>query len=307
MMKTAIPPRGKPLFSKSVPPKFWQGRGYWDPLSTKYKPSTTDGLPRTRPEVLAEMVQTASDYEHSHDIKFASLTQFSRSLLKELHSPEELNHGVYGEVQIVSNTDATVLDCMDRLTRIANSPCLSPDDRREFFNSLMDMYVKFPRTPIDLCRDHPDTLCIGIRREGHILCEKMNWYASEYSFSPELKRIPFHGGLLVGSTDLTSAPSCSRIAIVDGAIASGATIITLIERLRDIAHLDEVHVFSVHSGLEGLNAITRYCRSIRVRVSITVGHATRGINAKFYAIDAAAPSRLIVGDLGDTISDLGEQ
>jgi len=45
----------------------------------------------------------------------------------------------------------------------------------------------------------------------------------------------------------------------------------------------------------------RFGHQIGVEVSITVGHATVGMNKKFYAVDPSDPKSVILGDVGDTI------
>jgi uracil phosphoribosyltransferase len=118
---------------------------------------------------------------------------------------------------------------------------------------------------------------------------------------PHAKRIPFKGGLIVGLTGFQlPQPNNDRCIIVDGAIASGATLMAIIGNLRSVT--STFYIYSVHSAYEGLRAILRYGQSIGVDIQITVGHATVGINKKFYAIDANNPKRVVVGDLGDTIS-----
>jgi uracil phosphoribosyltransferase len=85
--------------------------------------------------------------------------------------------------------------------------------------------------------------------------------------------------------------------IVDGAIASGSTVMAIIDRLQRIA--PEFHIFSVHATYEGVWAISSLAASCGVKVAITVGHATAGLNDHFYAVDSTG--RQQVGDLGDTI------
>lgn len=76
---------------------------------------------------------------------------------------------------------------------------------------------------------------------------------------------------------------------------------------RDIARLDRNLVTGATTGVPyaaGLHAITRYSRAFNQDISITIGHVSGRLNEKFYAVDATDPERMIVGDLGDTLSTL---
>jgi hypothetical protein len=42
-------------------------------------------------------------------------------------------------------------------------------------------------------------------------------------------------------------------------------------------------------------------------VKITVGHATLGLNDKFYAVDQVNTKLVVVGDLGDTINEFDDE
>jgi hypothetical protein len=72
------------------------------------------------------------------------------------------------------------------------------------------------------------------------------------------------------------------------------------EHLRD--HVTSFSIYSAHATLEGLRAIGRYATTEGLGLQIVVGHATSGLNVHFYAVLPGDPSKLMVGDLGDTIS-----
>lgn len=130
----------------------------------------------------------------------------------------------------------------------------------------------------------------------------MGWLPIGHSMNPHAKRIPYEGGLIVGLSAFPQFINYDRCMIVDGAIASGATLIAIIEKLRSIT--STFYIYSVHSSYEGLRAITRYGLSANVNITITVGHATTGMNAKYYAVYPDNTKRVVVGDLGDTISEI---
>jgi len=240
-------------------------------------------------------------YEHKFHVRFTTLAHFPKTLMEKLHNPDRNPEETCGDVAIASRQDTTVLNEIETLERVANTSNLSQKDRLQYFTALKAIYHKLPRNPQEYVH-LPDTLCVGIAREGLILAESMGWLPAGRDLRPDMKRIPYQGGLLVGLGSLPELMSYRRVVIIDGAIASGATNITLIEKLR--VYSSNFFIYSVHSPYEGLRAITRYCQEVRVNVAITVGHATMGLSKKYYAIDPQDPNKVLVGDLGDTISDL---
>src|SRR5262249_10651778 len=106
-------------------------------------------------------------------------------------------------------------------------------------------------------------------------------------------------GLLVGVTGLDISRLYEGCTIIDGAIASGATLITMMHGLKPVT--PRFHVFSVHATVQGLRAILRYALDERIDVRFSVGHVTSGLNDHFYAVLPDQPSKVVVGDLGDTI------
>lgn len=107
---------------------------------------------------------------------------------------------------------------------------------------------------------------------------------------------------MVGVSGLRPVDLVSQCLVIDGAIASGATTIAIMELLRSAT--SSFRIFSVHATYEGLRAIQRYAVHAGLDLAPIVGHATAGLNPKYYAIDPEDKSRVVVGDLGETISDL---
>ncbi|HEX8163565.1 MAG TPA: hypothetical protein VF538_16970 [Pyrinomonadaceae bacterium] len=254
-----------------------------------------------RSEAPTEMLVAAEKYERKFGIRFDSLTYFSKELFDTLHRKEGDVTKVPDSVTIASQSDETILDDMEALGQVANSESVSLHQRERYFSALKSIYGKLPSRP-DLAAQDESTLFVGIEREGRILAEAMGWLPATHNLHPDAKRVAYDEGLLIGLGEFPPLRTYSRCFIIDGAIASGATIITVIEKLRALT--PSFHIYSVHSPYEGLHAITRYGRSEGIDVSISVGHATTGINAKFYAVDPSDPARVVVGDLGDTINDL---
>jgi hypothetical protein len=263
---------------------------------------------RLAPHLRAQQMQqpqmwaAAERYEEKFGIRFTSLTHFPKDLLDELHRPEGDLNEVPRHVIIASQTDPTILEHMRELEEIANERSVTQVQRDRYYEMLLAIYRKLPDRPDVICK-RKDVLCVGIQREGRLLAEAMGWLPKrrQRGLRPHAKRVPFEEGLLVGLTDIEISTGYSHCVIVDGAIASGATIMALIERLGSV--VPDFHVYSVHGTYQGLRGITRYGQKAGVRLGITVGHATVGINSHFYAVVGGDENRLVVGDLGDTISD----
>ena len=253
-----------------------------------------------RLSVSGEMLTAAEEYEKRFAIQFDSLTYFSKTLLEELHRLDDHTE-VPSSVTIASMIDETILSDMDTLTRIANSRSLTTAQREDYFLAIKKIYGKLPAR-LDEVYGDKSVLFVGIEREGRILAESMNLLPANHNLHPHAKRIPYLHGLLVGISEFPQLQRYSQCIIIDGAIASGATIISVIEKLRQVSSFFKI--YSAHSSIEGLMGITRYGAAANLDISITVGHATTGMNAKFYAIDPANENKVVIGDIGDTISNL---
>ncbi|MFN3650358.1 MAG: phosphoribosyltransferase [Armatimonadota bacterium] len=259
-------------------------------------------IPIAAAEAAPEVYAAADPYQAAYGIEFQTLVHFAGPVLRELHRTVQDPTEIQGQVTMASRGEDgdAILAEMEILKRVANTPHPSDEDRGSYLAALQSIYRRLPSQPEELLRA-PDTLCIGIEREGRILAQQMGWLP-ESGFIPfHAKRIPFGDGLLVGLTEIPSKRDCKRVVIVDGAIASGATVVALLCMLLR-SNVREVHLYSVHSSFEGLRAIMRYAGRHGITMEITVGHATAGINSKFYAVDATDPSMVVVGDLGDTIT-----
>ena len=256
----------------------------------------------SRHELPSAMLEAVSPFEERFHEEFDSFLYFSEDLLNLLHKPADEPTPLPSEVVVASVNDSTILSDMAVLKQVANSKILSVDMKRIFYDTLKTIYSKLPRQPKDLARQSA-TLCVGVEREGRILAEALGCMPDGRNLKPDAKRIPYEGGLIVGlSCPLIPDHAFDRCMIVDGAIASGSTIMAMIWLLRKA--VGDFHVYSVHGPCEGLRAIVRFAKMESVNVSLTVGHATAGLNDKFYAIDPDDRKMLVVGDLGDTISDL---
>jgi hypothetical protein len=247
------------------------------------------------------MQEAAAKFEHTFNIEFDTLHFFSETLLNKLHQIGNDTVGLPSEVEVTSEKDPTIIQDVQVLSDIVNNAPLEPAQRTRYFETLKAIYRKLRSTPDEFKQDR-SMLFIGIEREGRILAGDLKWLPDGHHTHPHAKRIPYEGGLLVGVTEISDLEAYFKCLIIDGAIASGATIISVIEKVRPL--ISSYRVYSVHSTYEGLHAITRYCASTGLDIKVTVGHATRGLDEKFYATDGPDTKLLVVGDLGDTIAPL---
>lgn len=250
-----------------------------------------------RAEASPTMALAAKNMEERFDIRFETLAVFSRETLQSLHAPTS-DGQLHPGIRIASTEHPEVVQWTAELGQIVNRPRLTVRDRTRYLDLLLEIYGRLD-ADVQLIRD-PATLVVGIEREGRILAEKLGWLKPVGNLHPHAKRVHFEEGLVVGLGAVGQPSDFRRCAIVDGAIASGATQITMLEHLRH--HVTAFDIFSAHATLEGLRAIGRYAAGVGLDLRLTVGHATPGLNDHYYAVDADDHARVAVGDLGDTIS-----
>lgn len=261
-------------------------------LSLQVKRFTRDNSPKA-------MLAEAAPYEEKFGIRFDSLTVFPLAFMRRLHRNVKTCNDFAEKISIASGEDKTILEDINCLGEIANNPNQSKAERETYYRTLKRIYEKLPVNPEGYL-DDPVTLFIGPEREGRILAQSLGWLPEGRSIHPDAKRIPYKEGLLVGLSDCGLTGNYKRCIIIDGAIASGATLISVIRELG--TKIKEFHIFSVHATIEGLRGILRYGSAHKLDIHITVGHATMGLNKKYYAVDKT--DKEIVGDLGDTICDV---
>lgn len=284
-----------------MPPEHFEVPDSSDPGGHEEGAEVLRPVTYVRSEAPREMQEAAAKFERTFDIKFETLHFFSEPLLSKLHNLGGDVAGLPPEVEVTSEKDPTIIRDIQVLSDIVNKTPLEPAQRMHYFETLKAVYRKLHSTPDEFKQDR-GMLFIGIEREGRILARDLEWLPEGHHTHPHAKRIPYEGGLLVGVTEIEDLEAYFRCLIIDGAIASGATIISVIEKVRPL--ISFYRVYSVHSTYEGLHAITRYCASTGLDVKVTVGHATQGLNEKFYATDGPDTKMLVVGDLGDTIAPL---
>ena len=92
------------------------------------------------------------------------------------------------------------------------------------------------------------------------------------------------------------------MVVIDGVVASGVTLMAIVRLAARTGAV--VDVLTCHSTHEGALALARWADRLGVTLTLHVGHVSGALNHKYYAVDPDARDRLVLGDVGDTISPL---
>jgi hypothetical protein len=193
-----------------------------------------------------------------------------------------------------------VVSDLDLITTVANLPEQSPADRRSYRDALVRIYRRLPVDLTDLSSG--DVLCVGPLREGKLLAETLGCLPAERSLTPSAKRISYQDGILVGRSRIPASIPHGSALIVDGVVASGATVMALLQALPGT--VEQVTLLTAQSTAAGMWALHRYGQLLNLRLRLVVGHVSGVLNHHFYAVDPQDRNRLVLGDVGDTISDI---
>ncbi|TDF35864.1 HD domain-containing protein [Alteromonadaceae bacterium M269] len=250
----------------------------------------------------AKMKEAAREFEIRFQRKFETLTHLPNSLLDFLHKPVESGDNslaVSGfHLSIASDYDKSVVNCIETMSKIANLENPSKPDNLAFFDAVISIYDRL-RGGLSYLSSLDDTFCIAPEREGRMIADRLGVLPLGRTSKPNAKRIPYEEGLVVGH-DLSSPNKAfyQRCVIVDGAIASGSTLIAMIEMLR--ASTQEFHVFSAHATASSVRALSVYAAANKIKLYLNLGHVSGQLNHKRYALHP--DGSLVIGDLGDLIS-----
>lgn len=238
--------------------------------------------------------QTVDEFEKEHDTYFSHLVHFDPQLLESLHAPGALPD----TIRVASAGVPAVSERMSTVTEVANLPEQREADRSRYLQALLDIYGMLP-VQAQHSASAPGTTVIAPEREGRILAECLDVLPRQRGWTPHAKRMPVAGGLLVG-VDEWLPSQADRLVIVDGVVASGVTLMTMLQlTLRPGA---DVEIFTCHSTRQGALALARYAEQLKVSLTLHVGHVSGALNGKFYAVEPDAPDQVLLGDVGDTIS-----
>ncbi|MFF9177116.1 phosphoribosyltransferase [Streptomyces sp. NPDC014793] len=247
-----------------------------------------------RTELPLQARQTVDDFEKEHATYFSHLVHFDPHLLESLHAPGALPDNV----RVASSGDPAVIERMAEVTAVANLPEQRDADRGRYLRALLDIYGMLPVQARDRA-SLPETTVIAPEREGRILAESLGVLPRKRGWTPQAKRMPVAGGLLVGLDEWLPSRA-ARLVVVDGVVASGVTLMAILRLACEAGA--EVEVFTCHSTRQGALALARYAEELEVSLTLHVGHVSGALNGKFYAVRPDAPDQVLLGDVGDTIS-----
>lgn len=188
----------------------------------------------------------------------------------------------------------------DIFPAVANEPTPARAKRTLYLEELLRVYRRMePYVNLD-----PETLLIAPQREGALLTGALGWdQGIKTAIFPHAKRIHHKDGLVVGLTGMEFTGSPTRAVIVDGAIASGATLLAMIALLAE-QNIKHVKVYAVHSTECGLQTILHFAQKKEIDILVHVGFVSGVLNNHYYATSEEDRKSLVMGDLGDTIADL---
>lgn len=245
----------------------------------------------------ADLLEAATVYERRFETTFDTFVFFDTALLTNLHAEGPLPETI---VQ-ASATDPTVADHVDALTRVANLDTQSADDQTRYLHTLEAIYSRLAASPVAACREAD--LVIAPQREGRILAERLGCLPGEAPvWAPQAKRIAVRGGLLVGFDSRPPSTVDGRVVVIDGVVASGVTLMAALHLAA--APGARIDIFTSHSTAAGALALGRYADRLMHSTMVHVGHVSGVLNDRFYAVDPADPGRMVLGDVGDTISGI---
>lgn len=251
-------------------------------------------------EAPEDMRDAAKEFEVRFGATFDSLTYFSPPLLQVLHTSDSPGT-VPTDVQVASFRSPAVVEEVDAMTDVANLADRTDSHRLAYRDALLRIYEALPLSVAEEAAN-PEVHCVGPEREGRDLAEMLGALPEDRSMTPSAKRIPYEGGILVGISGIRTDVAPVECLIIDGVVASGATMMALLQSLP--VSVERVTLLTAHSTEAGVWAISRYSRLLEIDLRIAVGHVSGVLNEHFYAADKNNSSRVLLGDVGDTISGL---
>jgi hypothetical protein len=240
----------------------------------------------------ATLNPTVERYEQTFGVGFELVAHFDADLLHDLH----VDGPGPARLQVASSNDTRALACIERITDIANRS-QTDDDRREYLRMLEDIYATFLTDPAAAAGEAD--LVISPRREGLLLADRIGCTPNPRVWAPHQKRMGIDDGMLVGIDGAPDHAVGGRIVAIDGAIASGVTLMAALQLAARPGAT--VEVFSCHGTAAGIAAVDRYADRLGVTASFHVGHISGQLNDHYYAVDPPDSGRVVLGDIGDTI------
>jgi hypothetical protein len=244
------------------------------------------------PERLRASVEACAE---RFNTEFTTVYEFSRIVLEEATSRARQS---FDNVHLPSKPWSTIDLNIATISRLANSSTgLSLEDRNAYLAAILQIY-----SFLDVKTAASNAaLIIAPKREGTIIAQRLGLMNGPAQLlTPEAKRIHCHDGLLVG----LQCPAIVRhgnCVVVDGAIASGATISALMHHLH--SQVDAFFVYCAHATAQGLALLVQAGEKLGKPIEIHAGMVSGTLDEHFYARnDNSQNSPLVLGDIGDTIA-----
>lgn len=261
------------------------------------EPSTEIGFETYhRTELPAEMDRAVRRFERRFQVTFETATFFPKDALRDLQTSESAPDR--GRIRVASSSDACILRDIAILSEIANSVNPTSTVRYRYYTILLEFFRRIGLGTSMVASE--DTLVVAVEREGAVWAKALGCEPTGRYLHPHAKRIAYEEGIVVGLTPMDPKKAYRKCILIDGAIASGATLMTIMDVLYNF--VDSFEVFAAHSTGQGARALLRFGDARRVAVQLNLGHLTEGLNSHYYAVYPNTSDRLVVGDLGDMIS-----
>jgi hypothetical protein len=255
---------------------------------------------RNANELEPPLQQAMGDIEAKYEISLPTAISFDYDSLAWLHSAKIGDLENLSRVEIASWTDASVPKRIGRLGELARRDSVTPSERAEYRELLLEIYALLPINVGSLVADN-ETLVVAPRREGYLLALGMGWLPPGRGLSPNVKRFKQSGRLVVGLDLVVPERSFRNCVLVDGAIASGVSLIAVMATLA--RQVDRFIVVSAHAASAGVNALRHAAAAVGRPLIVYVGEISGELNDSFYAVvPGTSPPLVVVGDLGDMIA-----
>jgi putative hydrolase of HD superfamily len=238
--------------------------------------------------------------ELANGITLPTLVSFDHDCLGALHHHPFRGDATASRVEIASWGDTAIAPSIRRLGAIARQPRHDSADRAAYRTILLDIYRALP-LEVEALVGAGDTLVVAPRREGYLLAHDLDWLPQGRHIAPHAKRFKHDGGMVVGHDLVTPAQDYNCCVLVDGAIASGVSLMAMMIELAP--RVRRFVVLTVHATGVAINALRHLAAQLERPLELYAGDVSGELNEAYYAVvPESSPPQVVVGDLGDMIA-----